>query len=73
MPTKKKAPQATARAGDVADQMERTHAAVTTAITAGYADVEAAMKQAEIAVAQAVSGVAQALRLAQQEAKKPRR
>lgn len=73
MPTRKKAPPSTVKAGDVAEQMERTHAAVSTAIAAGYADVEDAMKQAEIAVAQAVSGVAQALRLAQQEAKKPRR
>jgi hypothetical protein len=73
MPARRKAPQPAPKAGDVADQMERTRAAVSTAIAAGYANVEDAMKHAEIAVAQAVSGVAEAIRLAQQETRKPRR
>jgi len=67
--TKKRA-QSVPTAKDIAAEMQRTHAAVSAAITAGYDKVEDAMKNAEEAVAQAVSGVAEAVRLAQQATKK---
>ena len=66
----KKQPQSTPIAKDVAAELQRTHAAVSAAIVAGYEKVEDAMKNAEEAVAQAVSGVAEAGRLAQQATKK---
>jgi spermidine/putrescine-binding protein len=61
--------QPNATADDVRAAIERTHAAVTAAITVGYANVEDAMKSAEAAVAQAVNGVAQALELARNATK----
>jgi hypothetical protein len=66
----KKPPQSAPASKDVAAELQRTHAAVSAAISAGYDKVEDAMKNAEDAVALAVSGVAEAVRLAQQAAKK---
>ena len=54
---------------DVAAQLQRTHAQLVAAITAGQGEVEEAMKLAEAAVAQAVRGAGEALRLAQKAAK----
>ena len=53
----------------VAEELLRTHAAVTAAIAAGHAQVQDAMKLAEDAVAQAVQGVSEAIRLARQSAR----
>lgn len=69
--TKKRVQSAAPTAKDVAAEMQRTHAAVSAAINAGFGKVDDAMKNAEEAVAQAVSGVAEAVRLAQQATKKP--
>jgi hypothetical protein len=66
----KKSPQSAPTAKEIAAELQRTHAAVSAAIAAGYDKVEDAMKHAEEAVAQAVSGVAQAVHLAQQAARK---
>ena len=66
----KKQVQSTPTAKDVTAEMQRTHAAVSAAIAAGYDKAEDAMKNAEEAVARAVSGVAEAFRLARQATKK---
>lgn len=63
--------QSTPTTDDVASHIESTHAAVLAAITAGYKNVNDAMKAAEDAVTQAVSGAAKAIQLAQQATKKP--
>ena len=58
-------------ADDVTAQIERTHADVLAAISAGRQKTDEAMQTAEDAVAQAVQGVSKAMLLAQQAAKKP--
>ena len=48
----------------VATEIQRAHAAVLAAVSAGYDNVEGAMKHAEEAVAQAVHGATEAFRRA---------